>query len=61
MASSAFSAAERALHIKRRSFSKEITVILDEAKLEAGISKESFDEKKAILSNTGMKLLIVLA
>ena len=46
MASSAFSTTERALHIKRRNFSKELTVILNETKSEAGLNKESFDEKK---------------
>ena len=47
LASSAFFAAERALLVKRRSFCKEIvTAILDEAKSEAGLGKESFDEKK---------------
>ena len=46
MASSAFSTAERALRIKRRSFSKEFAAILDEVKSEVGLSKESFYKKK---------------
>ena len=46
MASLAFFTAERALWVKRRSFCKEITTNIDEAKSEAGLSKESFDKKK---------------
>ena len=48
MASSSFSIVERALRIKRRNFSKEINTAINEAKSEAGLSKESFDEKKVL-------------
>ena len=48
MASSAFYTAKRALRVKRRNFFKEITAILDEAKSEAGLSKEGFEEKKRL-------------
>ena len=34
------------MHVNRRNFSKEINVILNEAKSEAGLNKEIFDEKK---------------
>ena len=46
MASSAFSTAERALRVKRRSFSNEITAVINEVKSEVGLSKECFYEKK---------------
>ena len=48
MESSAFSVAERALRIKRRNFSKEILAVINEAKSEAGLTKDVFDEKKVL-------------
>ena len=59
MALAAFSTADRALFVKRRKFSKEITVILDETKSEVGLNKESFDEKRPVLSNIGKKSLLL--
>ena len=38
---------ERALRAKRRSFSNDLTAILDEANSESSLTKERFDEKKA--------------
>ena len=44
--SQAFAVANRALRIKRRTFSNELTAVLNEANSETGLSKEAFKEKK---------------
>ena len=60
MTSTAFSVADRALRAKRRAFSNKLTVVLNEAKSEAGLIKEAFEEKKkVILSKIGPKLLLL--
>ena len=46
MDSESFEAATRALHVKRRSFVREITGFLKDARSEGGLSKERFYEKK---------------
>ena len=46
MTSQAFSIADRALRVKRRAYSNELTAVLNKAKSEAGLSKEVFEEKK---------------
>ena len=37
------------MHLKRRSFSKEITDILKDARSDEGISKEAFDDKRVYI------------
>ena len=49
MESESSSAAKRVLRVKRRSFSKEITDILKDARSDEGISKEAFDDKKVYI------------
>ena len=46
MASEAFTVAIRALRLKRRSFSKEVTGLLKDARSDEGFSKEAFNERK---------------
>ena len=48
MDTSAFLVAERALCIKRRNLSKEISAVIDEVKSEAGLTKNLCDEKKVL-------------
>ena len=55
----AFSLADRALWVKQRAFSNELTVVLSEAKSETGLRREVFEEKKVILSIIGLKLLLL--
>ena len=51
MASEAFSTANRALRVKRRAFSREITSFLNDAWSGEGVSKEVFNEKKGYFEN----------
>ena len=51
MDSESFSAAKRALHLKRRSFSQGMTDIIKDAQSSEGLSKEAFYEKKKTLLN----------
>ena len=46
MSSTPFATSERALRLKRRSFSKEINEILNESKSDVGLSKANFENKK---------------
>ena len=46
MTSETFAVASRALRLKRRGFSNEITSFLSDASSEGGVSKEAFIEKK---------------
>ena len=46
MSSAAFFAANRALRAKRRTFSKELTAALNDARSEFGLNRETFNEKK---------------
>ena len=48
MSSQAFSAADRALRVKRRAFSGEIFAVLNEAESEAGLKEETFVKKKGL-------------
>ena len=52
MASEAFLTANRALRLKRRAFSREITSFLNDAWSNEGVSKEVFNEKKGYFENT---------
>ena len=56
MTSQAFLVASRALRLKRRAFSNEITSFLSDASSEEGVSKEAFIEKKNILRKFGKRL-----
>ena len=47
MATTSYALTERVLRAKRRSFSKDLTTILEEDNSESGLSKERFEEKKA--------------
>ena len=47
----AFSIANRALRVKRRTFSKEITAALNDARSEFGLTKEAFNEKRVYLEH----------
>ena len=51
MTSEVFSTANRALPVKRRAFSKEVTAALNDARTEVGLSKEAFNEKRTYLEH----------
>ena len=51
MASESFAIASRALRLKRRSFSKEITDLLKDARSDEGLSKEPLRKKRTTLNN----------
>ena len=46
MSSTTFSIANRVLRAKRRTFSRELTAALKDAKSEFGLTKEAFNDKK---------------
>ena len=52
MSSTAFSAADRALRAKRITFSTELTLALNDANSESGLSKEAFKEKEDYFERT---------
>ena len=55
MDSESFAAATRALRLKRRSFSKEITDIIKDAQSGECLSKEAFMKKGTSLNGVGRK------
>ena len=56
MASESFAIASRALRLKRRSFSKEITDSFKDARSDEGLSKEAVNEKLAYIEQWWGKL-----
>ena len=54
---SAFSVADRALRLKRRNLFKEISVAINEAKSEAGLTKEAFNDKKILFEQHWSKFV----
>ena len=57
MSSSAFSVADQTLHAKRRAFSNELTVVLTQAKSEAGLNKEVFEERRGYLEQNWTEIV----
>ena len=55
MDSESFKVAIRALRVKRRAFAGEIPSLIRDAQSDEGLSKETFYEKKIILSGVGRK------
>ena len=57
MTSEAFSITNRVLRVKRRTFSKEITTALNDARSQVGLTKEAFKKKMVYLEHNWKEIV----